>query len=324
MFLYIICCLISNCHLFLYSGIHYGDFENEISESGERKSIKVEIVSSHSRVMCTVDSTIILDDAEEGSNRGIHILVLNQMTGAIMARRHFDTYSPHEDESMTLFLSMLSDERIVLFAIKDEGTFQLKKAARDLLTRMGSRRAEQLSWRDMWAMVVRKRLLTSSGGTPSQTPSSSLLGESYTKASDFNSWASPAILNVEIELSSESEDLCQWGRRTTTPSSLLGHILGGILPTAGKELTATTLATSERRTQQEVNSGSMFLPDDETQAQRRASFCSRIEGYGSVCSCNDPMPLRFVSSFDPMAPISQVPIAVIASNRPAFLYRMLR
>merc|ERR1719245_2595233 len=29
------------------------------------------------------------------------------------------------------------------------------------------------------------------------------------------------------------------------------------------------------------------------ETQRRRRFCDKIEGYGSVCSCNDPSPITF-------------------------------
>ena len=70
--------------------------------------------------------------------------------------------------------------------LQDEGTFQMKQPARDLLKRLGSKRAQVIGWRDMWAMVTQK--------------GAKMFGESYSKSTDFNTWGAPVVLRTEVPL----------------------------------------------------------------------------------------------------------------------------
>lgn len=51
--------------------------------------------------------------------RGLNVVVLNEVTGAVMSSRWFDTYESKEDSNFLMeFLKSLKFGRIICFAVK--------------------------------------------------------------------------------------------------------------------------------------------------------------------------------------------------------------
>ena len=81
--------------------------------------INIEARSSKELVYVAIDGVRVYENAVEGgSSRGMHIIVLNQHTGNVMATRIFDTYAELFDDEILLFLKILQEGRIVIFLIK--------------------------------------------------------------------------------------------------------------------------------------------------------------------------------------------------------------
>lgn len=60
------------------------------------------------------------------------------------------------------------------------------------------------------------------------------------------------------------------------------------------------------------------------EAMRRSEFCFEYEGYFDVCRCTNFASIKLKGKSLPNNRIINLPVAVIAANRPLYLYRMLR
>jgi len=86
--------------------------------------------------------------------RGIHVVVIDEGSGSVLAQQRFDTYdSPSESQRLSTLLNNLPAGRVVAMAIEDEGTTSLTEEARRAIEALGSRLIRQVGFRDSWAMV---------------------------------------------------------------------------------------------------------------------------------------------------------------------------
>lgn len=78
------------------------------------------MLSSKTGVYVSIDGLRKYEDFEEGEKtRGIHIIILNEVSGKVVARRTFDTYmGGPEEEALIKFLNIVTEGRIVIFTIK--------------------------------------------------------------------------------------------------------------------------------------------------------------------------------------------------------------
>ncbi len=89
--------------------------------------------------------------------RGHNLAVLNEISGQVMDIRHFDTYSSSsEADNMAHYIQNLPTGRIVLAAIRDEGSAKMTENAYLALESLGSQLARSVQNRDSWAMIGKK------------------------------------------------------------------------------------------------------------------------------------------------------------------------
>ncbi|XP_076800800.1 protein O-linked-mannose beta-1,2-N-acetylglucosaminyltransferase 1-like [Clavelina lepadiformis] len=238
------------------------EYENDYHQT-KKKSFELEVLSSKNLMKIKVDEKTVIQRDDRENDRGIHVIAINQVTGAVMAVQVFDTYLEGQDKLLRSFVNSINDNnRILVMAVKDEASLHLGKDTRQFIKEMGSSQIENLKWRSMWAIITNKN--------------GNVKMEELKTSEDLKEWASPVQLKVTIESVSATEgfETCNW-------------------PT------------------NEENS-------------RRKHFCSKYDGYGALCRCIHPDELDLAVNSLPDNLVHNIPVAVIASNRPHYLYRMLR
>ena len=100
-----------------------------------------------------INSQVIVPSGHRGHN----LAVVDEITGQLIETRHFDTYlSTAEADRMAEYIQNLPQGRIVLVAIRDEGSVSMTEAAYKALESLGSQLTRSVGYRDSWAMIGRK------------------------------------------------------------------------------------------------------------------------------------------------------------------------
>jgi len=243
-----------------YNAIHA--INNGLSNVASPNRLDLQVISSKDSVQVFVNEQQVYIDDSVATNRGIHVILINQLTGRVMGSRVFDTYSDKQDEKLNQYLNQISDSnRLIVFAVKDEGSYKLSDTIRHRIEMLGSKKIGLLGWRCMWAFVTNNQ--------------GQALGEHIEINNDVDNWPSPANLHLLLQPSTVKDfTSCNW------PNNI--------------------------------------------ENSRRIEFCSQYDGYQDICNCEIADALSFRSKNFTDNNVYNIPIAVIASNRPHYLSRSLR
>eukprot|EP01137_Pigoraptor_chileana_P027764 Opistho-2@10714 len=224
-------------------------------------SIAVKSSFNHVFVMVDGEYAIHFNDTEV-KTRGLHVVVVNEVTGQVMARQLFDTYTDGAEDALGEFLTNVHRDRIVVMAIKDEGSFRLSSEKRQTIGNMlGAQELGDFGWRDHWLLVSKKGRVQP-------------IVEKHSKSPSLKEWGSPLDAQVWISLEHPRKMECAWP------------------------------------------------PGPQTEMRRL--FCAQYEGYGSLCDCASvegtaPKTRPFLDGTR-----SEIPVAIIAGNRPQYLRRSIQ
>ncbi len=145
-------------------------------------------------------------------NRGINVVALDGRSGIIAAARSFDTYGQASaSDSLAAFLRSLPDSSVVLAAVMDDGSVNLRPAAVTELQVLGSRQIGQLGYRDSWVFIGRR------GSSTAFTEQLSARGSGPARAAATVVFSAGTSYQVRFSASAYSDTLVIFEESAATP-----------------------------------------------------------------------------------------------------------
>ncbi|XP_035659371.1 cell surface hyaluronidase-like [Branchiostoma floridae] len=87
-------------------------------------------------------------------HRGINLRVLDELTGEVVENSWYDTYINMEDsKKLSAALNGVADGKIIIMAVRDEGSKSLGTAAKKAIRSLGSKEIDKLSYREPWVFL---------------------------------------------------------------------------------------------------------------------------------------------------------------------------
>ncbi|XP_043225815.1 protein O-linked-mannose beta-1,2-N-acetylglucosaminyltransferase 1-like [Amphibalanus amphitrite] len=171
--------------------------------------VRLEVEAGEENIDVKLNGQSLMVPEINNRTRGLHALVLEQNSHAVMARRRFDTVLKNVHREVIHFLDAVRPGRIIVLATKDDMSFNMHSDLRFKLTELGSQFIPNLGFRDQWAMVTIKG-------------SEQTLGETFSPAPVDGEYGGPLFLRVDLRPGSLPDTPpCDWpeseesGRRHT-------------------------------------------------------------------------------------------------------------
>ena len=171
----------------------------DVQDGQKIANIDLEAQSDRKYVYVSINGFKIYEINEVNDrSRGLHVIILNYHTCALIANKVFDVYGGNSSNDFSRFLNSVNHSRITIFLIKDEASTGFRKVGRRAIESFGCKLVDDIAFRDNWVCITR--------------PRAGLVAESIVKRPHGSAWAYPAKVRMssKIDKSLDNGDQCNY------------------------------------------------------------------------------------------------------------------